>query len=254
MTSTTLAPTAVSSSEHAGTPGITEGALRQSLPHRLQHLGLVLWVSFSMPVVGSIYYLLGGTAPTAPVQQNYRLLGALITQATSLMVLWYVMGRQGKTWKDIGWELNFADVPSALKLFLVASVTTWVVVWIPVQYIYRAYSGQFLAPKSLNSVFGFGISALSITFICLNPFFEELIVRAYTMSEVMNLGGSRGLAIVISVVAQMSYHLYQGLANGLVLTVLFTVFSIYFARTRRIMPVILVHLCLDLLALVRGVF
>jgi hypothetical protein len=66
---------------------------------------------------------------------------------------------------------------------------------IPIQYFYRAYSGHFLAPNSLHSIFGFGISFLSIAFICLNPFFEEPIVRAYTMSEVMSLGGSRELAV-----------------------------------------------------------
>jgi membrane protease YdiL (CAAX protease family) len=103
-------------------------------------------------------------------------------------------------------------------------------------------------------MFGFGISSLSIAFICLNPFFEELIVGAYTMSEVMNLGGTRALAVVVSVVAQMSYHLYQGVASSLALTLLFTVFSIYYIRTRRIVPVILAHLCLDLLALFRGSF
>jgi membrane protease YdiL (CAAX protease family) len=206
-----------------------------------------------MPITASVYYLLGGTAPTVPMQQHYRPLGGLITQATSLTVLWYVMCRQGKTWKDIGWKLEFADVPRALGLLIAAIVLVYLPL-IPIQYFCRAYSGHFLAPNSLHSIFGFGISFLSIAFICLNPFFEELIVRAYTMSEVMNLGGSRGLAVIVSVVAQMSYHLYQGLASAMVLTFLFTAFSIYYARTRRIVPVILAHLCLDLFSLLRGVF
>jgi membrane protease YdiL (CAAX protease family) len=179
--------------------------------------------------------------------------GALITEGTSLTVLWYVMSRQGRTWKDIGWKLELADVPRALGLLIAANVITYLLL-VPVQYFYRTYSGHFMAPKSLHSMFGFGISSLSIAFICLNPFFEELIVRAYTMSEVMNLGGNRGLAVIVSVVVQMSYHIYQGVASVLALTLLFTAFSIYFIRTRRIVPVILAHLCLDLLALTRGSF
>jgi hypothetical protein len=88
-----------------------------------------------MPVAGSVYFLLGGTAPSAPMQQQFRLIGALITQATSLTVLWYVMSMQGKTWKDIGWKLEFADVPRALGLLVVAYVATYLFL-VPLQYSY----------------------------------------------------------------------------------------------------------------------
>lgn len=252
MPTAPLAATLPASSRDALTPEAPI-ALGDSLPARLRHLGLVLWVSLSLPIAGSVYYLFGGTAPTASMQQHFRLVGALITEATSLMVLWYVMSRQSKTWKNIGWKPEFADVPRALGLLIAASVATYLLL-VPVQYSYRAYSGHFLAPKSFTSMFGFGISSLSIAFICLNPFFEELIVRAYTISEVMNLGGNRGLAVFVSVIVQISYHLYQGVEGVLALTVIFTAFSIYYVRTRRIVPVILAHLCLDLLAMLRGSF
>jgi membrane protease YdiL (CAAX protease family) len=228
----------------------TEGGLALSRLKRFQHLGLVLWVSFSIPILGSSYYLLGGTSPPAAVQ-NYRLWAAILAEASSLLVLRYVMNRQGKSWNDIGCCPGFADFPRAIGILIVVNVAT-LMLWIPVQSLYRAYSGQYLAPKSLNSILGFGVSAASVVFICLNPFFEELIVRAYTMSEIVSLGGSRNLAVVISILLQMSYHLYQGLANALVLAVTFTVFSIYYARTHKIVPVILVHLFLDVFALVRG--
>ncbi len=125
--------------------------------------------------------------------------------------------------------------------------------WIPVQLLYRSYSGHFIEPKSYSG-FGFGISALSVTFILLNPFFEELIVRAYTMSEMIRLGGSGWLAVLISVAVQMSYHLYQGAAGAITITIIFTVFSIYYVRTRRVVPLILAHLGYDLHALFAGRF
>ena len=52
----------------------------------------------------------------------------------------------------------------------------------------------------------------------------------------------------------MSYHLYQGLANGIGLTVVFAVYSIYFWKTYRLAPVVLAHLCVDAYALLRGTF
>jgi membrane protease YdiL (CAAX protease family) len=218
---------------------------------QLRHLAIVLLVTLSGPIVGSSYVLLGGRV-TDPIQQSYRLVGALRGEATSLLLLWYVLGRQGKTWKDIGWKVGIADVPRGVGLFI-ASLIASVFASVPFQDIYRAYSGHFLAPKSLHSLLGFGISFLSIAFVCLNPFFEELIVRGYAMSEIMSSGGTAWMAIVVSVALQMSYHLYQGLAHAIGLTVVFTVFSIYYAQTRRIVPVVLAHLLMDVIALVGGV-
>jgi hypothetical protein len=181
MSGSAFAPTAASEPQLTSqTP--PDHVSPQNLFHKLQHLGLVLWVSLSMPIVGSVYFLLGGTAPATAAGQGYQLWGALITESSSLALLWYVMGRQGKSWKDIGWSPCLADVPRALGIFVVTTVTTWVV-YIPAQFVYHAYSGQFLTPKSLGSMFGFGISILSIAFVCLNPFFEELIVRAYTIQR-----------------------------------------------------------------------
>ena len=120
------------------------------------------------------------------------------------------------------------------------------------EYGYLAFSGHYLPAKDLRQLLGFGISAFSIAFVLVNPVFEELIVRAYTMSQVIELGGSRFLAIVISVALQVSYHLYQGLVRSIAVAATFTVFSIYFARTRRIMPVVVAHFCIDAFALLRG--
>jgi hypothetical protein len=74
------------------------------------------------------------------------------------------------------------------------------------------------------------------------------------MSEVMDLGGSRLLAIVVSLSLQISYHVYQGVLRSIAIAATFTVFSIYFAKTRRIALLILAHFCFDALALVRGIF
>jgi len=106
----------------------------------------------------------------------------------------------------------------------------------------------------MHGVLGFGISGLSIAFVCLNPFFEELIVRGYLMSEILELGGGGVLAILTSIAVQMSYHLYQGLGNGIALTAGFAVYSIYFLKTRRIAPVVFAHFYADAYALVRGSF
>src|ERR1700722_13035131 len=112
------------STERAGTPIIFP---------RLQHLGLVLSVSLSMPIMGSIYYLLGGVPPGTAMQQHYRLLAGLVTEITSLMVLWYVMSRQGETLKGIGWSPAYTDVPRGIGLLITAMVGSYLFL-LPIQY------------------------------------------------------------------------------------------------------------------------
>jgi len=90
---------------------------------------------------------------------------------------------------------------------------------------------------------------LLILFTVLNPFHEELLVRAFLITEVESLYRSTTLAAILSVTLQTSYHLYQGLPAALLHVPTFLVFSLYYVRTRRILPVILAHLFLDVTAL-----
>jgi membrane protease YdiL (CAAX protease family) len=220
---------------------------------RLLALGLVLFVSFGHFIASSVYYSMGGTVPTNPRQQAARLLAALIAEAGSLALLWYVLSGQGRTWKNIGWNLEWMDLLRAGGLVL-GSVVGGYVMWYLVQVAYYSYFGHYLTPNSTGGLLWFGISGLSVAFVCLNPFFEELIVRGYLMSEILDLGGKGVWAILISIAVQMSYHLYQGFANGIMLTAGFAVLSIYFWRTRRIAPVVLAHLFMDAYAMVRRSF
>jgi membrane protease YdiL (CAAX protease family) len=212
-----------------------------------------LFVSFGHFIFSSAYSLLGVTASADSGQHQARFLGSLISEAGSLAVLWYVLSGQGRSWKDIGWNFKWMDVPRAAFLVLTSRVARYLAL-IPFQIFYKFYFGHYLAQRSMHGVLGFGISGLSIAFVCLNPFFEELIVRGYLMSEILELGGGGVLAILTSIAVQMSYHLYQGLGNGIALTAGFAVYSIYFLKTRRIAPVVFAHFYADAYALVRGSF
>jgi membrane protease YdiL (CAAX protease family) len=112
----------------------------------------------------------------------------------------------------------------------------------------------FVARKTLDSTpqniesFKANFSIFYLLFILINPFFEEIIARAYVMSEVKDLFGKTSLAIIVSVGLQTSYHLYQGWSSAIILFSGFLIFSLYYAESRRVMPVILAHFYFDLLA------
>jgi membrane protease YdiL (CAAX protease family) len=218
---------------------------------RLLALVLVLSISVLHFVLSSSYVVFGGTYSSGSANQNqYRVANALLLELTSLLLLWYVLWQQKRSWKEIGWEPSWHDPFRAIGIIVTTYVVTYPTIFF-FQLIYRDVTGHYLHSLSRHGVLGLGISVFSILFVVVNPFFEELIVRAYTMSEVIGLASSRTLAIVVSVCIQMSYHLYQGLLNCVVVAISIVILSIYFAKTRRIMPVILTHLFFDAYAFVR---
>lgn len=90
---------------------------------------------------------------------------------------------------------------------------------------------------------------LLLVYALINPLKEELIARAFVMSEVRFLTGRSWVAVTASVGLQVSYHFYQGIFAALSYIALFLVFALCYSRTRLILPIILAHLYFDLLAL-----
>jgi len=86
---------------------------------RLFALGVVLSVSLLHFVFASFYYLLGGTVPLDANQHAFRLIGALVAESTSLLVLWYVLSDRGSGWRTIGWTPAWKDLPEGFGLFIV---------------------------------------------------------------------------------------------------------------------------------------
>jgi membrane protease YdiL (CAAX protease family) len=168
-------------------------------------------------------------------------------------VLWFVLTEHKRTWREIGWQPRWMDVPHGIFLILASRGAAQLAMYI-VQVSSLRYAGHYLQPRSTHGIAGAGISLFTIVFVCVNPLFEELIVRGYTMSEVTALGGSRNFAIFVSVLLQMSYHVYQGLLRAIGLTAVFLVFSIYFSRERRIIPIVIAHFWSDAWALIRTVY
>ena len=86
---------------------------------RLFALGVVLSVSLLHFVFASFYYLLGGTVPLDGNQHAFGLVGALVAESTSLLVLWYVLSERGSGWRIIGWTPAWKDLPKGFGRFIV---------------------------------------------------------------------------------------------------------------------------------------
>lgn len=79
---------------------------------------------------------------------------------------------------------------------------------------------------------------------------EEVIVVGYLLNRFAKFGWSVPLSIVVSSLLRGSYHLYQGFGPFIGNFVMGVVFAWLYTRTRRVMPLVIAHALLDIVAFV----
>lgn len=222
-------------------------ATTKQLSRKLQFY-LVLTVAFALPILTSSLVFFGHR--NLPVATQGRVLRAVVYEVVGLLCLYAALRYQKRNFTDIGARLpmRIAEVGHSFALFLGAFPLA-VIVFLAVFAVYAALGHQVHRTFTDSALFGSRVTLLTVFWVFLNPFYEELIVRGFLITEVEHFYGSTALAIFVSVVLQSFYHLYQGLPAALVHASTFLLFSIYFVRNRRILPVVVAHLFLDVGAL-----
>ncbi|WP_067571474.1 CPBP family intramembrane glutamic endopeptidase [Nocardia acidivorans] len=77
---------------------------------------------------------------------------------------------------------------------------------------------------------------------------EEVLVVAWLITRLRQLGWTENRALLASALLRGSYHLYQGLGGGLGNLVMGLVFGRYWQRTNRLWPLLLAHALIDTVA------
>jgi membrane protease YdiL (CAAX protease family) len=209
---------------------------------------LVMLVAFAGSILGSIYILKNITSATMQFAGPRLILG-FVQEITGLLLLGYVLSRTGRRFRDIGFRWSLRDVGIGFFVAIVSYIT-YAIGYYALYKIHLAIFGAPIHHTPNKEVFGH-MGYASIPFILINPFFEELIVRAYLMTELIDLTRSSALAVAVSVALQFSYHLYYGWWIALSLAFQFLIFALFFAASRRALPVITAHALFDLYALLR---
>ena len=211
-------------------------------------LVLVLLVCFGTSIIHSVFIAIYGSgALTHRMEGEWT--NGIFHEVTGLLLTGYVLARRKNGFADLGLRWSFRGLGSGLLVALAA-----LLFYGAGQFLLHLVAPGIYAPQHSSQVAHqlFGNPPLvAVPFYFLNPFFEELIVRAYLMTEVKALSGSWTLSAALSVLVQFSYHLYYGLGGAIALSFLFLAFATYYARTQKATPIILAHGIFDLLALVR---
>ncbi|MEW6129008.1 MAG: CPBP family intramembrane glutamic endopeptidase [Acidobacteriota bacterium] len=215
---------------------------------RLIELLLVSFVAFGQSIFYSAVLFFAGEDNYTEERINVRFILGVISELSAIAILVYVLFRQGRKLKDLGLTFSWKDLPFSVLLFLGAFVVS-ILFQFAISVTYHLVTGKTLNTAAQNlEVFKTSSSFFYFLYVLVNPFYEEIIARAFVMTEVKELFGKTYLAIASSVILQTSYHLYQGVSSALILFSLFLAFSLYYSKTRNITPIILAHFYFDLMA------
>jgi membrane protease YdiL (CAAX protease family) len=204
----------------------------------------VLFISFAGPILIAVYALFNPGYVAEP--STYPGLSAaylLLRHGTAFGALAYVLSKQGRGIRSIGIGFRWGDPFRAVGLAVLAALAVTLL-----HLAVRALWHVFGVAPDLRHVADAGWKERSISELIhdiSSPIYEEVLVRGYLMSEMIALGKPAGAAIVASVLLQTSYHLYYGVGTAVSLSGVFIVFAIYFASSRKLMPVLLAHLYWD---------
>jgi len=232
------------------TPPPVNAAAKPVENKRLRYfeLCLVLLVALSTPFLNSALILVHGPSAIGHVS-SFRWISGFVHEVVTLALLGYVLARRGRRIRDLGSRWSLRDCGVGL-LVAVAAYTSCIAGGTVLQTIHYLMAGDMVTGSSSGALFAHpGLPG--VPYFLLNPFFEELIVRAYLMTEIVELTGSTALAIVVSVVVQISYHLYYGWFGASCLGFTFLIFALYYGRYRRALPVIVAHELYDSIGLIR---
>jgi membrane protease YdiL (CAAX protease family) len=201
---------------------------------------IVVLGAFGLSCIGSIDALIIQSAAGAISEAG--LWSTVVYELCILLALGIFLSMRGWTFKALGVTPAWKDSLIGLPLLGTA---------------YAAYFALWLAfgnaiPGANDIPEGMITSDLQMPTVVLtsivNGFFEEIFVCGYVIA-VLSQRRSATFAVNVSIAIRATYHLYQGPFALLSIVPLGLVFGHWFARTKRLWPVIIAHVLADAIAL-----
>jgi membrane protease YdiL (CAAX protease family) len=83
---------------------------------------------------------------------------------------------------------------------------------------------------------------------------EELVVCAYLLTRLRQMGWSNSRALTAAAILRGSYHLYQGYGGFIGNAIMGLIFGWFFQRTRRVWPLIIAHSLIDAISFIGYIY
>jgi len=185
---------------------------------------------------------------SATVFTNAELLATIIFEVIQLGFLSWFLRIRGWTFEKFG--LGFSWRATAVGVVLMA-VTYGLALGAEysaqIIFNYDLEAAAVRAPKADPNL------SMQLVFLVsvVNGIFEELFVTGYIITA---LTASRGMwmAINVSVVVRLLYHLYQGPIGIMTVVPMGLLYGYVYSRTRQLWPLMVAHVLLDVIGLIQA--
>jgi membrane protease YdiL (CAAX protease family) len=224
---------------------------------------LVLGVSIGASAVYAALSLLRRLLAPAPLSQSqatlntsyapdqpwldlaFQVVGVGLGVVPALLAL-HLLARDGVPARAVGVDLRRPTGDLARGALLAA------VVGVPglLLYLaaYRLGVSATIVPSALPEVW-WRVPVLVLS-AAMNATLEEVVIVGYLLTRLRQLGWRARWAVGAAALLRGAYHLYQGLGGFLGNAAMGVLFGAFFLRTRRLMPLIVAHTLLDVVAFV----
>ena len=220
---------------------------------------IVLGLSLGQSAIYSLVTIVARLTASAPLSQQtatlnpsqsarpyldltYQLLGIFFALAPVALALYLLRSPRSslgldarRPWLDLGWGFALAaaiGLPGLGLVFVAAQLGI----------------NANLVPAALPHLW-WAVPVLILS-AAQNAILEEIVVVGYLVTKLRNLGWNLVWVVLASAVLRGSYHLYQGFGAFLGNAVMGVVFALFFIRTRRVLPLVVAHTLLDVVAFV----
>ena len=203
-------------------------------------------------------YDVGHVPVTRPVTVRYvppefdpfafasRVIAELVDLAPVALVA-HLLARSGETMRRIGFDATRprfdAALGSSLALGAVGAAAAATAVA-------RALDLPFRPIESVNADASWVAVPLALLMSAVAAVSEETIVTGYLLTRLDDLGWSTGRALAASAALRGAYHLYQGVGGFIYNVVGGLIAGVIFRRTKRVMPLVVAHFLIDVIAFV----
>jgi membrane protease YdiL (CAAX protease family) len=210
---------------------------------------IVVCGAFGMPIFSSIMSLgdggAGAPGGSAVVFDDAVLIGIVVFEIVQAAFLVWFLHVRGWTLEKVGLQVTWRGTGMGWLLL----VATYVL----------AMGAQYLAelamPAQMQAAAQRYPSAdpdvnMQLVFIVstVNGIFEELFVAGYIITALREMRGV-WIAINVSTVVRLLYHLYQGPVGIVTIVPMGLLYGYVYARTRLLWPLIFAHVLIDIIGL-----
>ncbi len=209
-------------------------------------VALVLYFAFGKYIYWSTLAVFNSVHQEKQVVQvldNAEFLTITVYQLVALLVLLPFLKIRGWSFSDYGLRMRWSDLLWGAGFVFI--LNAWWYLFSPLFFSFLHIPTDIFAENTATII---PVTIFSVV----NSFYEEIFVCAYLI-VVISRRFSIQVAINVSILIRLSYHLYQGIPGLIFIIPMGIIFAYWFARTKRLWPLIYAHIIFDIYPiLIRG--